>query len=192
MEEAVIHCTEGISIWKWASNDEGCEPDIIMACCGEAPTLESMAAVSILRQHLPKLKIRFINIVDLFKLQTSEKHPHGLTNEEYDALFTKKRPILFNFHGYPSLIHQLTYKRTNRDLHVHGYKEEGTITTTFDIRVQNHIDRFHIVIAALKEIPKYKESGKVLIKWCLDMLEKHKEYISEYGEDMPEIKNWKW
>ena len=126
------------------------------------------------------------------KLQSADTHPHGMSDSEYDEIFTKDKPIIFNFHGYPSLIHQLTYKRTNRDLHVHGYKEEGTITTTFDIRVQNEIDRFHIVIAALKEIPKYKNSGKVLIKWCEDMLKKHKEYISEYGEDMPYIKDWKW
>ena len=126
------------------------------------------------------------------KLQSADTHPHGMSDQEYDEIFTKDKPIIFNFHGYPSLIHQLTYKRTNRDLHVHGYREEGTITTTFDIRVQNHIDRFHIVISALKEIPKYKQSGKVLIKWCEDMLEKHREYIREYGEDMPYIKDWKW
>ena len=189
--QARVHCKRGLGIWNFASNDEG-DPDIVLACCGETPTLEVLAAVDILRKSVQGIKIRVVNVVDLMKLQSADTHPHGMSDSEYDEIFTKDKPIIFNFHGYPSLIHQLTYKRTNRDLHVHGYKEEGTITTTFDIRVQNEIDRFHIVIAALKEIPKYKNSGKVLIKWCEDMLKKHKEYISEYGEDMPYIKDWKW
>ena len=189
--QARVHCKRGLGIWSFASNDEG-DPDIVLACCGETPTLEVLAAVDILRKSVQGIKIRVVNVVDLMKLQSADTHPHGMSDQEYDEIFTKDKPIIFNFHGYPSLIHQLTYKRTNRDLHVHGYKEEGTITTTFDIRVQNHIDRFHIVIAALKEIPKYKQSGKVLIKWCEDMLEKHREYIREYGEDMPYIKDWKW
>ena len=189
--QARAHCKRGLGIWNFASNDEG-DPDIVLACCGETPTLEVLAAVDILRKSVQGIKIRVVNVVDLMKLQSADTHPHGMSDSEYDEIFTKDKPIIFNFHGYPSLIHQLTYKRTNRDLHVHGYKEEGTITTTFDIRVQNEIDRFHIVIAALKEIPKYKNSGKVLIKWCEDMLKKHKEYISEYGEDMPYIKDWKW
>ena len=126
------------------------------------------------------------------RLETDEQHPHGMSNKEYDAIFTKDKPIIFNFHGYPSLIHQLTYKRTNKNLHVHGYKEEGTITTAFDIRVQNEIDRFHLVMCALREIPRYKNTSTVLTDWCNDMLKKHKSYISEFGEDMPYIKNWKW
>ncbi len=190
-EEAKKHCTKGIGIWDFASNDDG-NPDIVMACCGETPTLETLAAVDILRKSIKNLKIRVVNVVDLMRLQSSKTHPHGMSDEEYDEIFTKNKPIIFNFHGYPSLIHQLTYKRTNRNIHVHGYKEEGTITTTFDIRVQNEIDRFHLVIAAIKEIPKYKEKAQILTDWCLEMLDKHEKYIKEYGEDMPFIKNWMW
>ena len=190
-EEAKIHCTNGLGVWKFASNDDG-DPDVIMACCGETPTLETLAAVDILRKYVQGIKIRVVNVVDLMKLQSNYTHPHGMTDEQYDSIFTKDKPIIFNFHGYPSLIHQLTYKRNNRNLHVHGYKEEGTITTTFDIRVQNEIDRFHLVMAALKEIPRYRDTSKSLTDWCLQMLVKHKEYISEYGEDMPYIKDWKW
>ena len=189
--QAKIHCTKGLGIWNFASNDQG-NPDIIMACCGETPTLETLAAVDILQKAVKGIRIRVVNVVDLMKLQSNDTHPHGMTDAEYDAIFTKNKPIIFNFHGYPSLIHQLTYKRNNRNLHVHGYKEEGTITTTFDIRVQNKIDRFHLVIAALKEIPRYKRNSQVLIDWCYDMLKQHKAYISEYGEDMPFIKSWKW
>lgn len=189
--QARKHCREGLGIWDFASNDEG-NPDIVLACCGETPTLEVLAAVDILRKSAEGIKIRVVNVVDLMKLQSPDTHPHGMSDEDYNKIFTKDRPIIFNFHGYPSLIHQLTYKRENRNLHVHGYKEEGTITTTFDIRVQNDIDRFHLVMAVLEEIPKYKNSSKVLIDWCRDMLKKHKKYISEYGEDMPFIKNWRW
>ena len=163
-----------------------------MACCGETPTLETLAAVDILRKSVKGIKIRVVNVVDLMKLQSSDTHPHGMTDEEYNKIFTKDKPILFNFHGYPTLIHQLTYKRENRNLHVHGYKEEGTITTSFDIRVQNEIDRFHLVICTLKEIKRYQKTSKVLVDWCYDMLNQHKAYIHEYGEDMPYIKNWKW
>ena len=151
-----------------------------------------LACVDILRNSVKGIKIRVVNVVDLMKLQSPETHPHGMSDEEYDEIFTTNKPIIFNFHGYPSLIHQLTYKRKNRNLHVHGYKEEGTITTTFDIRVQNEIDRFHLVEAVLKEIPRYKKSSEVLIKWSRDMLRKHKKYISEHGEDMPYIRDWKW
>ena len=189
--QARLHCKNGLGVWKFASNDED-DPDIVLACCGETPTLETIAAVDILRKSVKGIKIRVVNVVDLMKLQSADTHPHGLTDEQYDAVFTKDKPIIFNFHGYPSLIHQLTYKRNNRDLHVHGYKEEGTITTPFDVRVQNEIDRFHIVIATLKEIPRYSKSCSILIEWCEDMLHKHKEYIAEYGEDMPYIKDWKW
>ena len=190
-EQARKHCAKGIGIFNFASNDNG-NPDIVLACCGETPTLEVMGAVDILRKSIHGIKIRVVNVVDLMKLQSPETHPHGMSNQDYDAIFTKDKPIIFNFHGYPSLIHQLTYKRHNKNLHVHGYIEEGTITTTFDIRVQNEIDRFHLVIAALKEIPRYADSSKALIDWCYDMLEKHKQYIREYGEDMPYIKDWKW
>ena len=189
--QAKAHCKKGLGIWDFASNDNG-NPDVVLACCGETPTLEALAAVDILRRSVKGIKIRLVNVVDLMKLQSSDTHPHGMTDEEYDKIFTKDKPIIFNFHGYPSLIHQLTYKRANRNLHVHGYKEEGTITTTFDIRVQNEIDRFHLVEAVLREIPRYKNSSKVLIKWCNDMLEKHKKYISENGEDMQFVSGWKW
>lgn len=190
-KEAKEHCAKGIGIWDFASNDGG-NPDVIMACCGETPTLETLAAVDILRKYVKGIRVRVVNVVDLMRLQSSVEHPHGMSDEEYNAIFTKNRPIIFNFHGYPSLIHQLTYKRENHNLHVHGYKEEGTITTTFDIRVQNEIDRFHLVSAALREIPRYKNSSKALIDWCFEMLKKHTEYIKEYGEDMPYIKDWKW
>lgn len=189
--QARRHCAAGLGIWDFASNDEG-NPDIVMACCGETPTLETLAAVDILRKSVKGIKIRVVNVVDLMKLQSPETHPHGMSDEEYNKIFTKDKPILFNFHGYPTLIHQLTYKRENRNLHVHGYKEEGTITTTFDIRVQNEIDRFHLVICALKEIKRYQKNSKVLIEWCNDMLAQHKAYINEFGEDMPYIRNWKW
>lgn len=192
MEQAVKHCTQGVGIWDFASNDKDAEPDLIMACCGETPTLEALAAVSILREHLPKLKIRFINVVDLFKLQSSSKHPHGLTDQEYDNLFTQKRPIIFNFHGYPSLIHELLYERYNHNIVVKGYMEEGSITTPFDMRVQNEIDRFHLVITACNMLPNLGSKGVYLTKLMKEKLIEHKEYINEYGIDMPEIINWKW
>ena len=154
--------------------------------------LETLAAVDFLRTSMKDLKIRVVNVVDLMKLESNDKHPHGATDDEYDQVFTKDKPIIFNFHGYPSLIHQLTYNRHNQNLHVHGYEEEGTITTTFDIRVQNRIDRFHLVKAALKELPQYGNATKVLDKWCDDMLEKHNKYIKQYGIDMPYIREWKW
>ena len=193
MEQAVQHCTQGISIWDWASNDAGEEPDIVFACAGETPTLEALAAVSILHEELPELKIRFINVVDLFKLQPSTEHPHGLTDEEYDMLFTKDKPVLFNFHGYPTLIHELTYRRNNnRNMHVRGYHEEGTITTPFDVRVQNHVDRFHLVRAAIKYLPQLGNKGAYLYQKMGDKLVEHKQHIHEYGMDLPEIANWKW
>ena len=192
MEEAVIHCTQGIGIWKWASNDEKSEPDIVMACCGDTPTLETLAATQILRENFPEIKIRVVNVVDLMRLQSNTAHPHGLTDEDYDAIFTKDKPIIFAFHGYPNLIHELTYKRHNNNLHVHGYKEEGTITTPFDMRVQNELDRYHLVLAALKQLPQLGNRGAILNQICKDNLVRHKQYIKEYGEDMPEIKNWTW
>ena len=192
MEEAVVHCTQGIGIWEWASNDANEEPDIVMACCGDTPTLETLAATSILRKNFPELKIRVVNVVDLMRLQSNTEHPHGLSDEDYDALFTKNKPIIFAFHGYPNLIHQLTYKRNNKDLHVHGYNEEGTITTRFDMCVQNGIDRYHLVLAALKRLPQLGNRGARLNQSCKDKLVMHKQYIYEHGQDMPEIKKWYW
>ena len=192
MEEAVIHCTQGIGIWRWASNDDGEEPDIIMACCGDTPTLETLAATSILREHFKELKIRVVNVVDLMRLESDYDHPHGLSDEDYDAIFTKNKPIIFAFHGYPHLIHQLTYKRHNQDLHVHGYREEGTITTPFDMRVQNKLDRYHLVLSALKQLPMLGNKSAFLNQLCQDKLVMHKQYIEEFGKDMDEIINWKW
>ena len=192
MEQAVKHCTQGIGIWSWASNDEGCEPDIIMACCGDTPTLETLAAVKILKENFKELKIRVVNVVDLMRLQSHTNHPHGLTDEEYNAIFTKDKPIIFAFHGYPDLIHQLTYKRENENLHVHGYKEEGTITTPFDMRVQNEIDRFHLVMDALKYLPQLENKSSFVYQMCKDKLVEHKQYIKEYGQDLEEIRDWKW
>ncbi len=192
MEQAIKHCTQGIGIWDWASNDSGSEPDIVMACCGETPTLESLAAVTILRKELPELKIRFINVVDLMKLQPQTKHPHGLSDDDFDLLFTKDKPIIFNFHGYPSLIHELLYHRYNRNLHVCGYSEEGTITTPFDMRVQNEIDRFHLVIDCIKYLPNLGNKGAYLVQRMKDKLVEHKQHISEYGVDLKEVVEWKW
>lgn len=192
MEQAIKHCTQGIGIWEWASNDHNSETDIVMACCGDTPTLEILAAVSILRNSFPELKIRVVNVVDLMRLQSNLEHPHGLKDDEYDLLFTKDKPIVFAFHGYASLIHQLTYKRTNQNLHVHGYREEGTITTPFDMRVQNELDRYHLVMDALKYLPQLGNRSAILNQWCKDKLIEHKEYIHEYGDDMPDIKNWTW
>ena len=189
MEEAKEHCAKGISVWKWAGNDSAI-PVLVLACCGDTPTLETIAASEILLKFYPKLKVRVVNVVDLMKLESNLKHPHGLTDEEYDKIFTKEKPIIFNFHGYPSLIHQLTYNRTNNNLHVHGYMEEGTITTPFDMRVQNKIDRYNIVIDSLKYLDiKDKDEA---INYCKSKLEEHNEYIKEYGVDMPDVANWKF
>ena len=192
MEQAVKHCTQGAGIWDWASNDGGSEPDIIMACCGDTPTLETLAAVSILRNNFPEIKIRVVNVVDLMRMQSNLEHPHGLSNDDYNILFTKDKPIIFAFHGYPSLIHQLIYKRENKNIHVHGYKEEGTITTPFDMRVQNELDRYHLVMDALKYLPQLGNRVALLHQWCKDKLVEHKQYIKEYGDDMPEVKEWTW
>lgn len=193
MEQAVIHCTQGIGIWDWASNDAGEEPDLIMACCGDTPTLEALAAVTILREHLPELKIRFINVVDLMKMESHENHPHGLTDDEFDSLFTKDKPVVFAFHGYPKLIHELTHGRHNeQNFFVHGYLEEGTITTAFDMRVQNHIDRFSLVKEALKHLPQLGNKAGHLTQQMNDLLVKHKNYIAEYGQDIPEVLEWEW
>ncbi|MFM9925172.1 phosphoketolase family protein [Variovorax sp. H27-G14] len=192
MEAAVVHCTEGIGIWPWASNDQGAEPDVVMACCGDTPTLEILAATSILREHLPELKVRVVNVVDLMKLQSASEHPHGLDEADFDSLFTRDKPVIFGFHGYPSLVHRLTYRRTNRNLHVHGYKEEGTITTAFDMRVQNELDRFHLVQKVLDCLPHLSSRADYLKQMCRDKLVAHKLYIDVHGQDMPEILEWTW
>lgn len=192
MEQAVKHCTQGIGIWEWASNDCGEEPDLVMACCGDTPTLETMAAVTILRDELPELKIHVVNVVDLFKLESNTKHPHGLSDAEYDAIFTKDTPVIFAFHGYPTLIHELTYGRNNHNVSVHGYQEEGTITTPFDMRVQNQLDRFDLVKDAIMHLPQLGNRGSFLIQKMNDKLVEHKQYIAEYGQDLEEIRNWQW
>jgi len=192
MEQAVKHCTQGIGIWEWASNDQGQEPDIVMACCGDTPTLETLAAVTILRRELPELKIRVVNVVDLMKLQPHTEHPHGLTDEEYDTLFTRDKPIIFAYHGYPTLIHELTYRRHNRNLHVRGYKEEGTITTPFDMRVLNDIDRFDLVIDTVRRLPQLGNRGAYLVQKMNDKLVEHRQYIKDNGIDLPEVRAWKW
>jgi xylulose-5-phosphate/fructose-6-phosphate phosphoketolase len=193
MEQAINHCSQGIGIWQWASNDQLQEPDVVMACAGDVPTLETLAAVSILRQELPELKVRVVNVVDLMKLQPQSEHPHGLSDSDFDALFTKDRPVIFAFHAYPWLIHRLTYRRHNHDnFHVRGYKEEGTITTAFDMTVLNDLDRFHLVIDAVNRLPQTGSRGDYLRQKLQDKLVQHKQYIDRFGEDMPEIKNWTW
>jgi xylulose-5-phosphate/fructose-6-phosphate phosphoketolase len=193
MDAAVEHCTRGIGVWEWASNDQGTEPDVVMACCGDVPTLETLAAVSILREHLPDLKIRVVNVVDLMKLQPDTEHPHGLTDRDFDALFTKDKPVVFAFHGYPWLVHRMTYKRTNHDnIHVRGYKEEGTITTYFDMTVLNDLDRFHLVQDVINRLPQTGANGAKLKTMMKNKLVSHKKYIEKHGQDMPEILNWKW
>jgi xylulose-5-phosphate/fructose-6-phosphate phosphoketolase len=193
MDQAVKHCTAGIGMWEWASNDAGSEPDVIMAAAGDVPTLEILAAVQLLREHLPELKIRMINVVDLMRLQPASEHPHGLADNDFDTLFTKNKPVIFAYHGYPWLIHRLTYRRHNHDnLHVRGYKEEGTITTPFDMTVLNQMDRFNLVMDAVDRLPQVGGKAAYIKQACRDKLIEHKQYIRKFGEDMPEIRDWKW
>ena len=193
IDAAVEHCSKGIGIWTWAGNDQGGEPDVVMACCGDVPTHETLAAVSIMRQHLPDLRIRVVNIVDLMKLQPQSEHPHGLSDVEFDALFTRDKPVIFAFHAYPSLVHKLTYRRANHgNIHVRGYKEEGTVTTPFDMTVLNDMDRFHLVMDALDRLPHTGSKGVRLKRRLADKLIEHKEYIDKHGEDLPEVRQWQW
>jgi len=193
MDDAVKHCTKGIGIWQWASNDHEVAPDVVMACCGDVPTLETLAAVSIMREQLPELKIRVVNVVNLMKLQPQNEHPHGLSDMDFDELFTQDKPVIFAFHAYPWLVHRLTYRRTNHDnIHVRGYKEEGTITTPFDMTVLNDMDRFHLVMNTIDRLPQTGTQGIYLKQQLKDKLIEHKHYIARHGQDLPEIRNWKW
>jgi xylulose-5-phosphate/fructose-6-phosphate phosphoketolase len=193
MDAAIVHCTAGIGIWDWASTDEGSEPDVVMACSGDIPTLETLAAVAQLRHDIPDLKIRVINVVDLMTLQPASEHPHGLSDRDFDSLFTTNKPIVFAFHGYPWLIHRLTYRRTNHpNLHVRGYKEEGTTTTPFDMTVMNEVDRYHLAMDVIDRVPRLKNMAALAKQRLYVKLIEHKEYIQRVGEDMPEIRNWKW
>jgi xylulose-5-phosphate/fructose-6-phosphate phosphoketolase len=192
MPAAIQHCAAGLGVWGWASNENG-EPDVVMACAGDVPTLETLAAVSILREHLPDLRIRVVNVVDLMTLQPESEHPHGLTDEHFDELFTKDKPIIFAYHGYPWLIHRLTYRRTNhKNLHVRGYKEEGTTSTPFDMCVMNDLDRFHLALDVIRRVRRIKSVSDPATQFLAERLREHKLYIAANGEDMPQIRDWKW
>src|SRR5258707_2823714 len=193
MDAAITHCTAGIGIWEWASSDRGSEPDVVMGCCGDVPTMETLAAVELLRAHFPSLKVRVINVVDLMRLQPVSEHPHGLSDKDFDGLFTRDRPIVFAFHGYPWLIHRLAYRRTNHpNMHVRGYKEEGTTTTPFDMVVRNDLDRFHLVMDVIDRVPKLGPSAAYAKQALFEKLVEHKRYIIQHGEDPPEIRDWRW
>jgi xylulose-5-phosphate/fructose-6-phosphate phosphoketolase len=193
MESAILHCTKGIGIWGWASNDQGVMPDAVVACCGDVPTLEALAAVDLLRKHLPDVKIRVVNVVDLMTLQPASEHPHGLSDREFDSMFTTDRPVIFAFHGYPWLIHRLTYRRTNHDnFHVRGYKEEGTTTTPFDMTVMNEIDRYHLAGDVVDRVARLCDVAAHFKQYLRDQLIRHKQYIVERGDDMPEVRDWVW
>jgi xylulose-5-phosphate/fructose-6-phosphate phosphoketolase len=193
INEAIAHCTYGLGVWDWASNDEGELPDVVLACAGDIPTLEAVAASALLREHLPELKVRLINIVDLMRLQTESEHPHGLSDREFDALFTSDRPVIFAYHGYPSLIHRLTYRRTNHsNFHVRGYKEEGTTTTPFDLLMLNDMDRFHLVMDVIDRVPQLGSRAVHLRQRMADERLRHRSYTREIGDDMPDVRNWTW
>jgi xylulose-5-phosphate/fructose-6-phosphate phosphoketolase len=192
MDEAVAHCTTGLGVWRWASNDDG-KPEVVMACCGDVPTMEALAAVMILRAKVPDLRIRVVNVVDLMALQPQSEHPHGLPDEEFDELFPVGVPTIFAFHGYPWLIHRLTYRRHNHDnVHVRGYKEEGTTTTPFDMCVLNNIDRFQLALDAMLRVPRLASQTDAARQWYSEQIQRHRLYVTENGEDLPEIRNWRW
>jgi xylulose-5-phosphate/fructose-6-phosphate phosphoketolase len=189
----VLHCTRGIGIWPWASSDEGGEPDVVLACAGDVPTLETLAATDLLRRHLPDLRVRVINVVDLMRLQHESEHPHGLPDRDFDTLFTTDRPIVFAYHGYPWLIHRLTYRRTGHDnLHVRGYKEEGTTTTPFDMVVMNDLDRYHLVMDVIDRVPALGTRAARLRQEMMDQRTRHREWVREHGEDLAEVRDWTW
>jgi xylulose-5-phosphate/fructose-6-phosphate phosphoketolase len=193
MENAIEHCTYGIGVWDWASTDQNAEPDAVIGCAGDVPTLEALAAVDLLRQNFPDIKLRVVNVVDLMTLESSSKHPHGLSDAEFDSMFTTDKPVIFAYHGYPTLIHRLTYKRTNHDnFHVHGFQEEGTTTTPFDMTVLNELDRYHLARNVVETVPRLQKIGAHFQQMLRDKLVEHKSYICEKGEDMPEIRDWKW
>jgi xylulose-5-phosphate/fructose-6-phosphate phosphoketolase len=193
MDAAVRHCTVGVGIWTWASNDNGVEPDVVMACAGDVPTLETLAAVDLLRTHLPDLKVRVVNVVDLMTLQPATEHPHGLSDWEFDSIFTPDKPVIFAFHGYPWLIHRLIYRRSNSErIHVRGYKEEGTTTTPFDMTVRNDLDRFHLAGDVIDRIPRIRTVAGHLKQVLRDRLVEHHQYVRVHGEDMPEVREWRW
>jgi len=193
IDSAITHCASGIGIWKWASSDQDGAPDLVMSCAGDVPTIETLAAVDLLRQHAPQLRVRVVNVVDLMTLQPSEEHPHGLSDRDFDEIFTTDKPVIFAYHGYPWLIHRLTYRRRNHDnVHVRGYKEEGTTTTPFDMVVLNDLDRFHLVMDAADRVPRLADKAAYLKQRMRDKRTEHKRYIVRHGEDMPEIRNWKW
>jgi xylulose-5-phosphate/fructose-6-phosphate phosphoketolase len=192
MDDAILHCTRGLGIWEWASNDAG-DPEVVMACCGDTPTLELLAAVDLLRRHLPDLRVRVVNVVDLMRLQPDTEHPHGLSDHEFDAIFTINRPIVFAYHGYPWLIHRLAYRRTNHaNLHVRGYKEEGSVTTPFDMVMRNDLDRFSLVIDVIDRVPSLGMRTASLRQAMVDARLEATAYTREHGEDPPEIRDWSW
>jgi xylulose-5-phosphate/fructose-6-phosphate phosphoketolase len=193
MDQAVAHCTKGIGIWEWASSDDGEDPDVVMGCAGDVPTMESLAAVDLLQGFFPDLRVRFVNVVDLMRLQDHAEHPHGLPDADFDALFTRDKPVIFAYHGYPWLIHRLTYRRTNHDnFHVRGYKEEGTTTTPFDMTVLNQVDRYDLALDVIDRVPRLQDRGAHAREWLRNRLIEHRVHTRTYGEDLPEVREWQW